>query len=322
MLKELKFVQGAVAAKDYVPELQHFKISGGRVEGFNGMLALSTPIDLDLTAMPKAVSFVKAIERIPDNSEVALNMTQAGRLSIKGGKARFFVECWEATHATPHVAPAGEIHAMPPGILAVMRKLAPFMGIDASRPWACGILFNGQLASATNNIVAIQHWLHDLDFPSPINIPSMAIKEMLRIGQDPVAMQSEERAITFHYANGAWLRTSLLEQEWPVDLARVLDRPCNALPIAPGIYDAVQRLDAFGGKEGRVYLRDGQVSTSLVEGEGAVVEVDELVANGCFHINQIVSLSETATTIDWGLYPSPVIFYGNDLRGAIMGIKQ
>lgn len=322
MLKELKFVQGAVAAKDYVPELQHFKIGNGRVDGFNGLIALSTPIDLDLVAMPKAVSFVKAIERLPDNSEVAINMTQTGRLSIKGGKARFFVECWEATHATPHVAPAGETYAIPPGILAVMRKLAPFMGIDASRPWACGIRFDGQMANVTNNIVAIQHWLEGLEFPSPINIPSMAIKEMLRIGQDPIAMQSEERAITFHYPNGAWLRTQLLEGMWPVDLNRVLDVQCNALPVAADIFDSVQRLDAFGGKEGRVYLRDGQVSTSLSEGEGAVIEVDDLIANGCFHINQIVSLHGVAATVDWGLYPSPVIFYGDGLRGAIMGIKQ
>src|SRR5689334_19456978 len=105
MLKELKFVQGAVAAKDYVPELQHFKISGGRVEGFNGTIALSTPIDLAIEAMPKAVSFVKAIERIPDGTEVALNLTQAGRLSVKAGAFRAFVECWDVSHETPHVSP-------------------------------------------------------------------------------------------------------------------------------------------------------------------------------------------------------------------------
>jgi hypothetical protein len=31
MLDALKFVKGAVAKKDFVPELTHFRITGGRV---------------------------------------------------------------------------------------------------------------------------------------------------------------------------------------------------------------------------------------------------------------------------------------------------
>lgn len=321
MIKELKFVQGAVAAKDYVPELQHFKIANGRVEGFNGVLALSSPIDLDIEAMPKAASFVKAIAAVPDGVEVALNLTQAGRLSVKGGKFRAFVECWPSTHETPHVAPSGDIHPIPPGILAVLRKLAPFMGIDASRPWACGIRFDGQVASVTNNVILIQHWIKGLTFPSPLNLPSVAIKEMLRLGIDPVAMQPEARAVTFHYPNGAWLRTSLLQEDWP-DLSAVLDRPSDQAPVAPDLFPSIARLDAFGGKENRVFLRDGVVSTSLEEGVGASVEVDGLVADGCYHIGQLALLADVATTIDWSMYPGPVLFHGDNLRGAVAGIRQ
>lgn len=321
MLNELKFVQGSVARKDYVPELQHFKISNGRVEAFNGVLALSTPIDLDLEAMPKAVPFVKAIERLPEGHEVVLNVTQAGRLSVKAGPFRAYVDCWGHEHPTPHVTPQGEIFAIPPVILAAARRLAPFMGIDASRPWACGILFDGQLASATNNIVLLQQWMEGVAFPVPVNVPSVAIKEMLRIGEDPVAMQPERGAITFHYANGSWLRTSLLQTDWP-DLSAVLDKPSTQMPFPPTFFDAVARLDAFAGKENRIYLRDGRVATSTEEGDGALVEVPELVANGCFHVSQVVALGEVAQTIDWSQYPAPCLFFGENVRGVIAGIRQ
>jgi hypothetical protein len=321
MLKELKFVMGSVARKDYVPELQHFKIENGRVEGFNGVIALSTPIDLDLAAMPKAVPFVKAIERLPDTQECVLDLTKAGRLSVKSGRFKAFVECWEAEHETPHVSPKGETYAMPGGILPILKRMAPFTGIDASRPWACGILLDGQTATATNNIVVVQHWLPELTFPSPINLPSVAVNEMLRINREPVAMQPEPGAITFHYEDGAWMRTSLLEGTWPVDLSNVLDRECAPKAVTPGLFDAVERLEPFG-KDGRVFLRPELVTTSLTEGEGAQMELPGLEADGCFHMDQIVALRDLATSIDWTMYPMPCIFFGDNVRGALVGIRQ
>ncbi len=41
MLDTLKFIQGAVARKDHVPALVHFRIAGGRIRGFNGTLSLA-----------------------------------------------------------------------------------------------------------------------------------------------------------------------------------------------------------------------------------------------------------------------------------------
>ena len=54
MLKELKFVQGAVSSKDFIPALTHFRIENGTVRSFNGLLALCSPIALDIDCTPKA----------------------------------------------------------------------------------------------------------------------------------------------------------------------------------------------------------------------------------------------------------------------------
>lgn len=319
MLNDLKFVQGAVAKKDYVPALTHFHIGEGRIYGFNGVLAISTPTDLAVTATPKAASFVKAVERIPDDQEVVLNLTETGRLSVKAGRFRAYVECHDDSSGTVKVAPAGELVPLAPGILPVLRVLAPFMGIDASRPWAMGILFKGQSAFATNNIVLVEHWLPML-FPTPMTIPAEAIKEMIRIGTDPTGIQLEERAVTFHYPNGAWLRTALFSTEWP-DLSAVLDKPSNAVPFPDGFFDAVTRLDAFTGKENRLYLRPGIVATSPHEGDGALVEIDGLADEGVHFLGMMAKLSGVATSIDLSLWPSPCLFFGDMLRGAIIGMR-
>lgn len=318
MLNDLKFVQGAVAKKDYVPALTHFHIGDGRIYGFNGVLAISTPTDLAVSATPKARSFVKAVERIPEDTEIVLNLTEAGRLGVKAGNFRCYVECHEDSAGVVRVEPAGEIMPLQGGILPILRRLAPFMGIDASRPWAMGIRLSGRSAFATNNIILVEHWL-PVAFPELV-IPAEAIKEMIRIGHDPESIQIEERAVTFNYANGAWLRTALIAGDWP-DLAAVLNKDCEALPFPDGFFDAVNRLDAFTSEGNRLYLRGGIVATSDTEGDGALVELDDFGGIGIHFLEQMAKLDGVATSIDFGMWPAPCLFFGDLLRGAIIGMR-
>jgi hypothetical protein len=320
MLNDLKLVQGAVAAKDYVPELTYFRIQDQRIYGFNGVIAISTPTDLAVTAMPKAKSFVKAVEKLPEGAKVVLNLTATGKLSIKAGNFRVYVECHADDQAFPHVAPAGDRVPLPGDILPILRTLAPFMGIDASRGWAMGILFKNQSAYATNNIVLVEHWL-PLTFPTPMTIPSEAIKEMLRIGIEPTDIQLEANAVTFHYATGAWLRTQLNSIEWP-DLSRVLDRDSAAVPIPVGFFDAVNRLDAFMDKSNRLHIRGGTLATSEIEGEGAAVDLDDFGGAGCHNLKQVAKLDSIATHMEFSAEPRPCLFFGNMLRGAIIGMRS
>lgn len=317
MLNDLKFVQGAVAKKDYKPELTHFHIEDGRIFGFNGILAISTPTDLAVSAAPKAVPFVKAVERIPEDTEIVLNLTEAGRLSVRAGKFRAYVECHEEAASLIRIQPAGDYVELPGGLLPVLKKLAPFMGEDATRPWARGVLLRGQSAFATNNIVLVEHWL-PLVFPDELILPAEAVKEMIRIGAEPVGVQLESAAITFHYESGAWIRTALIIGEWP-DLAKVLNVEHNCQPMPEGFFDAVRRLDAFTTKENHIFLRGGTIATSRHEGDGALMELDDFGGIGCHLLPQIVKLEGIADTIDFSAWPRPCLFFGDVVRGAIIG---
>ena len=80
MLSELRFVQGAVAKKDFIPALTHFVIEDGAVRGYNGMLALCSPIPFNIACKPRADALVKAIANCTETVQLA--MTAAGRLSV------------------------------------------------------------------------------------------------------------------------------------------------------------------------------------------------------------------------------------------------
>lgn len=84
MLKELKFVQGAVGKKDLLPAMTHFQIQNGHVRSYNGTLALSSPLPFDIDCCPKAEQLVKAIGQCDE--VITLSMTPGNKLRVQSGK--------------------------------------------------------------------------------------------------------------------------------------------------------------------------------------------------------------------------------------------
>jgi DNA polymerase III sliding clamp (beta) subunit (PCNA family) len=317
MLTELKFVQGAVARKEFIPALTHFSISDGKVRGYNGMLALCSPIPFDITCNPKAVPLIKAIANCEQT--VTLALTPAGRLSIKSGKFKAFIDCVEGD--TPHVNPEGDAVVMDGvALLQALKVLAPFIGDDASRPWCNGVLLLGQSAFATNNVILVEYWT-GATFDRPINLPRAAIKEMLRINEAPTGVQMTDNSLTFHYEGGRWLRTQLLETKWP-DLPRVLNRESNPKPLDPMLFEALEAVKPFVDKMGRILFQEGHIATHVDPTEGSSYDIDNFDHSGVYQIEMLNLLNGPVTSVDWSAYPNPCMFFGDRLRGAIIGMRQ
>ena len=317
MLAELKFVMGSVAKKDFVPSLTHFRIENGTVRGYNGTLAICTPIPFNIACNPKADTLIRAIGNCEETVQMA--MTPAGRLSIKSGKFKAFVDCIEGD--SPHVMPSGASVAIDgAAVLQAFKTIYPAIGDDASRPWANGVLLVGQSAFATNNVVLCEYWT-GADVPTPINVPRAAIKEMLRINEAPLRFQMDENSLTIHYAGERWIRTQLLETKWP-DLRKILDKPSSPAPLDPKLFEALQIIKPFCDKMGRILFREGKICTHTEESEGASYELEGFNHTGVYAYEMLKILDGNVTAIDWSSYPSPCMFFGDRLRGAIIGMRQ
>lgn len=318
MLTALKFVQGAVARKDFQPALTHFRIKDGRVIGYDGLIALSSPIDLDIEASPKAVPFIKAIERCEDTT--AMHMTTGQKLSLRSGAFRAYVECAEETEILDGIEPEGEDVAVPANLMTAIRAMAPFISEDASRPWSMGLLLREDSVWATNNIILAQYYVGE-QMPE-VNLPSAAVAELLRIKEVPVKIQLAKNTATFHYADGRWLRTQLLSSDWP-QVAGLLDRGFEETVLAPvpeGLYEAVEKLVPFVGEEGRIIFRDGKIQTSYHDEEGASWEVVGIPDRGAYHYKQLRLLQGAVQKIDFSKHPQPCPFVGENMRGIFLGM--
>lgn len=318
MLDAIRFTRGAIAKKDFVAELTHFRIAGGRITGFNGVLALSAPIDLDLVARPKADTFAKAMNAC--ETTTTMHMTPSGRLSIKSGKFKALVECFPEEHAAEPYEPKGWPIDVGPGFMKAIRALAPFMGVDASREWALGIMLRGQSAYATNNVTFAEYW-HGHPMPFPMNIPKPVVTELLRINEDPLQVLSTEDSITFHFSGDRWMRSALYSSNWPDKAFQLFDMyTFEYSPTPPGLFDALRKLKPFMDKEGRVYFRGGGVATSPSDEVGAHVEVEDLVDGPCFQLPAL-ELLENTTHVDFSPHPGPCGFLSDGMRGMILGLR-
>jgi DNA polymerase III sliding clamp (beta) subunit (PCNA family) len=316
MLKELKFVQGAVAKKDFVPAMTHFRIEKGTVRSFNGNLGICSPIALDIECTPKAETLVRAIANCEE--EVVLSLTEKGRLKVQSGRFKAFIETIEGE--TPHLEPSGRMVDIDGAkLLDSFEKISTFIGNDASRPWTNGILLRGQSAFATNNVCVIEYWLA-IDIPFVVNIPGTAVKEVIRVGEPPSHLQLDDNSVTFHYPGGRWIRTQLYITHWP-DISKVLDKPSKPVSVDPRLYPALDNLTMFADELTRIHIQEGVLRTHLGDEQGASYEVDGLGITGLYQIKMLRLLQGVAETADFTRYPEPVLFFGKNLRGAIVGMR-
>ena len=316
MLADLKFVAGAISRKELVQSLSHFRIEKGTVRGFNGTIGLCSPINLDLDITPKAEQFIKAVQTCEDT--IALHVTNSGKLSLKSGKFKALIECIEK-ESFPEIFPQGEFVKVEPGFLATIKRLAAFISDDASRNWSRGILFKGQSAFATNNIVLAESWL-GYDFPVTVNIPKTAINELLRINEEPVSLQMTENRISFHFEGDRWLCSQTYETNWP-DLSRVLDTRSEPKELPATLFNDVESLLPFTDNFNAIFLKEGLISTTENDDNGASVENAEVTFTGKYDARQLLLLRGVATTMDFTLYPAACMFFGDKIRGAIVGMR-
>lgn len=317
ILDNLKFVKGATNSKSLLPVLSHFKIKDGRITGSNGTITMSAPFDLDMEAYPIADKFCDAVNICTKEPEITI--TAAGRMRFVSGSRKAFVDCAQGEY--PEFLPEGERRDFKADILGQLKRLRPFVGTDASRPWINGMLIDGNHITVSNNVVICRYEAEEAITDDPINLPSGVIDEIIRLGEMPTHYQVSERSATFHYEGERWIRTALLGTGWP-DVSELLARPLNdAYPLGEELLDDVREILKFTGKERRIFISPNFVATHADPEEGARILSPRELSPAIFNVDLLLKLDGVADEIDLSYYPAPCPFIGQDLKGLIVGMR-
>lgn len=319
-LDAIKFVRGAVAKNDMSPVLTHFLINEGRIQAFNGSVALGCPIDVDLNCSPKADQFNRAMGSCDETT--AIHLANNGKLVIRSGAFKTQVDCVDAT-TYPAIDPRGGKRIEVTGnLVPALSTLAPFVADDNRNAWACGILFDAQSAFSTNNQVVVQYWL-GFTFPARVNIPLAAVREIIRINETPSYIEQHENRLVFFYPGERWLSCQLLTAQWPNIVATIEARFSTADLVGTDVsfFKALKKIAPFCGEQARVYFGPFGMATGLDLENETVVGFPGL-SNGIYNINHLQKLEGISDAAAWSQWPQPVSFYNQSCRGIMLGYRE
>ena len=322
MRDTLNLVRGAVSTKDLLPVLTHFHIYEGRVQGGNGRIAIDAPCPelagFDCTV--PAERFLKAVDAC--DGEPKLKLTDGGKLTVSKGKFRATLPL--AKHEDfPRTAEVPKVNSFLdsvklPALLPLLRGLYPFLGEDASRAWSCGAFLNGGYAWATNNVALARK-------PCPVFqntvLPIFAIDELLRIGQEPTSIQSDENALWFYFEGGWWMRCQKLAGEWP-DVAKFMpaEPPACGTPAA-ALREAVRKVLPFCPDPKYPVVQTGPDGVGTLEGEMSAMVGAEGLPTGRFRAEPLLAVLDAAEAIDLSTYPGACYWRGQGIDGVIVGLR-
>lgn len=321
MLDELKFAQGAVSKKDMIPAMSHFCIENRQVRATNGVVTIGSPIACDLNIRPKAVAMVQAISRC--DGTVAMNVTPAGKLSIRSQGFKAFVECTADEYDYPR--PQGVATPVKgDAFREAMETLRPFIAARGSaHRFAQGVCLSGKSAMATNGKAVAEYWIGS-QFPFQVTIPIDAVSEFVRVKESPIHLLIDERSLTAYYEGGKWIRTVLVPEPFPTKAVMELfeNEKGTYVELSKEHFEVVSKLKPFLGNEETVIFDMGNVRTHLDTNEGA--QVDSTLSEKLIRIkfSDFMALEDIANKIAFNSFDDgPSFFKGSVVRGAIMGMN-
>lgn len=310
MLTSLKFCQGAVG-DNTVPGMNCFVIEKGRIYASNGIVTMSAPIDVDFDCRPNAKMMVEGISKCKDDTTVKL--LQSGKVSIKSGKFKVSVPTVKEGYTV--YQPAGQFYQFDgERLVSGLRTLLPFVGTDVQKLWCTGVSLRNGVLAATNNHVLCEYWF-GVQLPDNIIIPGPSVKEIVRIKDIPIGLQTDGVSITIHYEGERWIRTQLVGDDFP-NTDRIFPASSTPVQLPEDFYEGMAAIKPFVVKD-TIWLADKCLRTSTTQGEGASYRVG-MDGYACFSFKYMNELKDVTTLVDFTQHPK-LVFFGDNLRGVLMG---
>lgn len=320
LTKRLRIVRRATHDNAILPALKAIHVYDGRMQSTDGRITIDVicPELKGMTFTVNGAKFVKAVEACngtPDKIEVKDDV-----LIIKQGSFRAKLPLLDKESFPLTVLEDAEKVAFKKPLKPVLDALKPFIGNDASRLWACGILFRNTFAYATNN-TTVARTKCDLHTDSAaFTLPGFSVDELLLIEQEPLYFVQDESSVTFIY-DSFWVRTQLFSSNWP-DVDKMIPQ-AKSLPVIPeGLRSAVDKIvDFCPDADFQCVVFDGEM-VKTTEGEISAEVSGFTLPAGRYRAIVLQNILAHAINADFSFYPNAIPFVtDNGLEGVFVGVK-
>lgn len=316
LLTALQFV-AVTQRKIGAIEQTHCRLSQMWAWGSNGIITAAHPIQEPLDSCPNTLALIDALEQAPG----ATNLTQLEptKLSVRSQDFQAVIPCVEAA-ALPTIGPDAAVaicddrlkRAMT--ICGLLAKDGEEMLLNAS------IQLRPGSALASNGILIIEAW-HGIDLPPLTFVPKALVTALGKASQPIVRIGASDDSLTFWYENGAWIKCQAYPTPEPgslPDFQGFINIPSTPVPVPPGLFSIAKRLEPFSG-DGMIYFSpEGAKVTTPDGGVYANNEISGVPPGVSFNIKSLLTISAYCTTIHFLAAPKITLWFGDNVRGAIV----
>lgn len=301
LLSALQFVAQSAKAEGE-PFETHISLNNSQASFTNRIFTLSAPISEDITAAPRAVPFLKALERV--GSKFSLTVAP-GSVVIAGGGLRFIVPSMEVLPTPPPDPIQGPLG---PSFATGLRTVFP-----ATKGRFPIIEIGPGTMLATNGMILIEYY-HGLSLPA-LCIPC----ELAELDFAPTGIGLGTHSLTLWDDAGRWIRSNLPTGKIDERARSLFDAPHNAEPIPTGLWESIAAIKDFS-EDGFIRFKDSELWTHAVKEKGATVKVEGVRPGINYAVENLEAIKSITHSAD--LTQDRCFFYGENVRGIMMGDKR
>lgn len=289
----------------------HILLKNKTVTAFNGTIAAGALIDEELFCAPHNKTFLSALQKCKDG--YSLTQIDQGKLSIKSGKFKAIVPCIDP-NVLPYPVPDVSVAPIDDRFKAALTIIEKVKS-DGEQIYDVSFLMNGGSVIATDGKIIFECW-HGLDLPPALPLPKAFISTIIDHPRKLLGFGFSRSSCTFYFDDNSWVRSQLYAKEWP-SISHILNKPNNAVSVPTDFFTGLESIAPFS--DGPIYFNNGLLRTHKEEGKGASYEISELKEGPIFSLKYLKMIENIATKIDFYVEGKMLAFYGDNVRGMIMG---
>ena len=316
-IQALKFISLA-QRESGEPYQTHVVLEHKTATAYDGTLAAGIYIDEDLTACPHTDLLLAALQKAPGIVQIVQDKNGLTiKTSTDDGKDKFkaHVPCLDRS-IVPSVQPDVRVAPINNEFIRGLEKIASLATENGTHVVTSSILCKDFSMIATDRHIMLEYW-HGISMPT-FAMPKAAAIALVKCGKELKGFGFSPHSVTFYFTDNSWLRTQLYDAQWP-DVSRILDCKTNAWSLPPEFYNGVRAVASFND-EGFVTFKKNELASQAAEGTGASYAVLGLPAGPVFNSKYLLMIEPLAKSVDWQVEPGKAAFFGDNLRGVMLGV--
>lgn len=300
------------AYNEHIQFLNHWAIMS------DGQISAGHPVKVDLNCCPHFSRLKLALAKI--GKSLALTQVDGKRLSVKGEDARFVVPCMIDF---PDLDWDDQAYPCNDTLKDAFMKCGLLCDENATEYVEASLYMQAYICSATDTKCMLQVQ-HDNNVP-PLALPKIFTQAVAKQKLAIVGFgYTEGHSFTIYFENGAWIKTLIYADPWPIDgFSKALDVPFTLVKPPAKLFEAIEVVAKFKDDDKEennniLLIGDGVVQSHISDEVGAQYEVDFDGDNKQINADHFKSIGILISDIDVKTYPSKILFFGARLRGAFV----